>query len=149
MIYLILGGLILLVLVTAGRAGRPVRIRREWRFASGTGALACLVAAAYLGVREAWLPALALVAIGLSLAGTTRFNPRVNPRAGRGEAPPPRREAMSLAEARSILGVSPQAGREEIQAAYSRLMRMAHPDKGGTSGLAAQLNAARDRLLGG
>jgi hypothetical protein len=24
---------------------------------------------------------------------------------------------------------------------------MAHPDKGGTSGLAAQLNAARDRLL--
>jgi hypothetical protein len=26
-------------------------------------------------------------------------------------------------------------------------MRMAHPDKGGTSGLAAQLNAARDRLL--
>jgi len=27
-------------------------------------------------------------------------------------------------------------------------MRLAHPDKGGTSGLAAQLNAARDRLLG-
>jgi hypothetical protein len=27
-------------------------------------------------------------------------------------------------------------------------MRMAHPDKGGTAGLAAQLNAARDKLLG-
>ncbi len=26
---------------------------------------------------------------------------------------------------------------------------MAHPDKGGTAGLAAQLNAARDRLLDG
>jgi curved DNA-binding protein CbpA len=54
---------------------------------------------------------------------------------------------MSLDEARSILGVGADATREEIQAAYSRLMRLAHPDKGGTSGLAAQLNAARDRLL--
>ena len=29
----------------------------------------------------------------------------------------------------------------------TRLMRAVHPDKGGTAGLAAQLNAARDRLL--
>jgi curved DNA-binding protein CbpA len=56
---------------------------------------------------------------------------------------------MSLAEARSILGVAEGASPAEIQAAYSRLMRLAHPDKGGTSGLAAQLNAARDRLLKG
>jgi hypothetical protein len=27
-------------------------------------------------------------------------------------------------------------------------MRQAHPDHGGSHGLAAQLNAARDRLLG-
>jgi DnaJ-class molecular chaperone len=54
---------------------------------------------------------------------------------------------MGLNEARSILGVDEAATREEIQAAYTRLMRLAHPDKGGTSGLAAQLNAARDRLL--
>jgi len=50
-------------------------------------------------------------------------------------------------EARSILGVGPEASSAEIQAAYARLMRLAHPDKGGTDGLAAQLNAARDRLL--
>jgi DnaJ-class molecular chaperone len=54
---------------------------------------------------------------------------------------------MSDAEARRILGVGPAATREEIQAAYTRLMRAVHPDKGGTAGLAAQLNAARDRLL--
>jgi curved DNA-binding protein CbpA len=54
---------------------------------------------------------------------------------------------MSLSEARSILGVGPEATPEEVQAAYTRLMRMAHPDKGGTTGLAVQLNAARDRLL--
>jgi curved DNA-binding protein CbpA len=56
---------------------------------------------------------------------------------------------MSLAEARSILGVGPTATRAEIKAAYARLMQVAHPDKGGTDGLAAQLNAARDRLLKG
>ena len=30
----------------------------------------------------------------------------------------------------------------DIRAAYARLIQMAHPDKGGTAGLAAQLNAA-------
>ena len=50
-------------------------------------------------------------------------------------------------EARAILGVSEGADEAEIQAAYSRLIRMAHPDRGGTAGLAAQLNAARDQLL--
>ncbi|HQP19187.1 MAG TPA: DnaJ domain-containing protein, partial [Phenylobacterium sp.] len=55
--------------------------------------------------------------------------------------------SLGDAEARSILGVGPQATTAEIQAAYARLMRVAHPDAGGTDGLAAQLNAARDRLL--
>ena len=57
--------------------------------------------------------------------------------------------AMSAQEARAILGVGPAATPEEIRAAYTRLMRSVHPDKGGTPGLAAQLNAARDRLLKG
>ena len=54
---------------------------------------------------------------------------------------------MSLSEARAILGVDEAAGAEEIRAAYARLIRRAHPDAGGSAGLAAQLNAARDRLL--
>ena len=54
---------------------------------------------------------------------------------------------MTLDQARDILGVSPAATRAEIEAAYRRLIVRAHPDQGGTSGLAAQLNAARDRLL--
>jgi curved DNA-binding protein CbpA len=56
--------------------------------------------------------------------------------------------SMSLEQARSILGVGPEADREDIEAAYRNLMRRAHPDQGGSSGLAAQVNAARDRLLG-
>jgi curved DNA-binding protein CbpA len=45
-----------------------------------------------------------------------------------------------------VLGVAPDADAEAVQAAYVRLMRRVHPDTGGAPGLAAQLNAARDRL---
>ena len=143
MIFVILGCLVLLVLVTAGRTNKPVRIRREWRIVSASAAIAVLTTAAYLAFREAWIPAVVLVGLGVSLMGSARINVRRKTAA----SPTPPREAMSADEARSILGVGPTAAREEIQAAYSRLMRMAHPDKGGTSGLASQLNAARDRLL--
>jgi len=81
-----------------------------------------------------------LAVLGLWLVTTAR----INGPAPRAAAPP---ERMSLSEARSILGVGPDATPDEVQAAYTRLMRMAHPDKGGTTGLATQLNAARERLL--
>ena len=65
----------------------------------------------------------------------------------------PRAEAaasgvMTRAEAARILGLGEDASEEEIQAAYRRLMRAAHPDQGGSAWLAARLNAARDYLLG-
>ena len=53
---------------------------------------------------------------------------------------------MTPPEARSILGVSETATWDAIEAAYRRLIRLAHPDRGGTAGLAAQLNAARATL---
>lgn len=58
-----------------------------------------------------------------------------------------RRGAMPLAEARALLGVGEGASAREINDAWRRLMARAHPDQGGTEGLAAQLNAARDSLL--
>ena len=39
------------------------------------------------------------------------------------------------------------AGRDEIQAAYRRLIQRVHPDQGGSSDLAARINQARDVLL--
>ena len=54
---------------------------------------------------------------------------------------------MTEAEARSLLGVSADATPQQINAAWKRLMARAHPDQGGTEGLASRLNAARDRLL--
>lgn len=137
MIYIAIGCAVLALLLWASR-GKPILKRREWRFLAGALALACFAAAAYVGVRGGWGKSIVLVVMGLWLAVSTR-------RTGLGL--PAASGKLSDAEARSILGVSPDASIEEIQAAYSRLMRMAHPDKGGTSGLAAQLNAARDRLL--
>jgi curved DNA-binding protein CbpA len=46
-----------------------------------------------------------------------------------------------------LLGVTAAATPQEINAAWKRLMGRAHPDQGGTEGLASRLNAARDRLL--
>jgi hypothetical protein len=139
MLYLALGAAVLWFLVGLGR-GSTVLKRREWRFLSGAFSIAAFAAAAYAGLRGGWAIAIVLVVLGLWLVTTARINA---PRA----TPPPASSEMSLKEARSILGVGPDATEEEIQAAYSRLIRMAHPDKGGTTGLASQLNAARDRLL--
>jgi hypothetical protein len=141
MFYLLLGGVILLFILS-GRATRALK-GDGWRIGAGITAIVAFAGAAYAGIRGAWEPGVVLLVIGLWTAMTARQRPVVR-RVRESSAGGP-----SLAEARSILGVGPQATNAEIQAAYARLIRMAHPDKGGTAGLAAQLNAARDRLLNG
>jgi DnaJ-domain-containing protein 1 len=59
----------------------------------------------------------------------------------------PRAEGMTDSEARAILGVSADASRAQINTAWKKVMARAHPDTGGTEGLAARVNAARDHLL--
>lgn len=54
---------------------------------------------------------------------------------------------MDRIEAYEILGLQPGASRDEIQAAYRRLIQRVHPDQGGSSYLAARINQARDVLL--
>jgi hypothetical protein len=140
MAYFLLGALALWLILRASR--RPVLKRREWRFLSASAAIAAFAGAAFAGVREAWVPMVVLMLFGAWLALSARRPP--------GPATPVvRPEPMSPDEARRILGVGSAASRQEIQAAYLRLMRSVHPDHGGTAGLAAQLNAARDRLLRG
>ena len=54
---------------------------------------------------------------------------------------------ISEADARAVLGVRPGATEAEIRTAWKKAMGRAHPDQGGTEGLATRVNAARDRLL--
>ena len=66
---------------------------------------------------------------------------------GSGEVPPARRTTMSRAEALKVLGLEEGATEAQIRAAHKRLMLQIHPDKGGTSYLAAKINEAKDVLL--
>ena len=117
--------------------------RGGWRVGAGLLAVVLVVVGAAVSIRGDWIIGLPMVLLALFSAAGGRINRR--PRT----APPGPEPAggMSAAEARSILGVEPAATPQEIKTAYARLMQRAHPDKGGTTGLAAQLNAARDRLL--
>jgi len=57
------------------------------------------------------------------------------------------RGVSDVDRARKMLGVTSHASRDEIIAAHRRLVTRVHPDHGGSEGLAAELNSARDLLL--
>ncbi len=68
--------------------------------------------------------------------------------ASAGGAQRPGSGQMSRAEAYRVLGLPEDADEDAIQSAYKRLISSAHPDRGGSAYLAAQINAARQALLG-
>jgi hypothetical protein len=123
------------------RTGRPVaNSRSDLRVARAVAAALAAVGAVVCGLRGAWAGSVLLVILAGLLghaagAGRTDLS-------GLDHAEP-----MSTREALAILGLDAGVGRSEIEAAYRNQMRRVHPDLGGTTGLAAQINAARERLL--
>ena len=59
-----------------------------------------------------------------------------------------RRPAMTAEQARRLLDLPPGASPSEVRAAHRRLVARVHPDVGGSADLTAQVNAARDALIG-
>lgn len=129
-------------LVWLGRRGRRRR-RAKVRVAALLFALLAAVGAVVTAIELRWYVAAPLTVLAGWLWARLYIEP---PRA---KGPHLRPAAMSDQRARALLGVGTNATTQEIQAAYLRLIRAVHPDRGGTSGLAAELNAARDRLLRG
>ena len=134
-VWLALAAIAVWALVRLGRQTER-RGRGHWRVTATLFSAVLIAGAVLLAARGAWLPAVALAGAGLWLTLSSRQRTSVT-----------RTEAMSPAEARALLGVTAEATPQEINAAWKRLMGRAHPDQGGTEGLASRLNAARDRLL--
>jgi hypothetical protein len=133
MIFIAVGVLVLAALVAVGR--KPLMARTPGRLVGLALAGAAAIAAVYDAARGGWIGGSILLTGALWLAQSTL--------GGR----PVATGGMGPAEAASILGVAPTADREEVEAAYRRLMFRVHPDHGGAAGLAAQLNTARSVLL--
>ncbi len=138
MIYLVVALGYFCVLVWVGR--RPTLRSDRYRLARGLVAAFAAVAAVVAGLRGAWIASAALIMVSAFVGGSVRT--RRDPQRRPCEA-----HSMSMAQARTIIGVGPTATRGEIEQAYRRLIVRVHPDAGGAAGLAAQLNAARDVLL--
>ncbi len=63
------------------------------------------------------------------------------------DRPPIRVGPMKRAEALQVLGLTDPVSDSDVRAAWVRLMRVAHPDGGGSDWLAARINQAKDVLL--
>ena len=145
MFLLILGVAILGCLLFALRSFERASVASIHVLLKWVAALGGILLALGLFVSGRAVPAL----IGLVLVGPALWQrwresqpPGPGPRPGRPSG------AMSRVEALDVLGLKPGASANDIHAAHRRLMRMAHPDTGGSDWLASRINQARDVLLG-
>ena len=100
-----------------------------------------LLAAAggFIALRGQWLFGLGAVAVGV-VWYRGLFARLLAPK-------PPDTLSFAIQSARQILGVTAHYNADQIRARHRKLMAAYHPDRGGDSTSAQQLNEARDLLL--
>jgi hypothetical protein len=75
--------------------------------------------------------------------------PQNNQQNNHSQSPPPGgKQAMSRQQAIEVLGLKAEFTEEEVIQAHRRMMQKIHPDRGGSDYLAAQINQAKETLLG-
>jgi hypothetical protein len=157
-VFLLLGGATLVALMFAlgmfsGAEVRTVKTFGIWVIAIGGLLLAVLLffsgrgAAALGDLLTLGMVLWPMIRRQLRPGGAPGFGNGFRPGFNSAPKPPPSRSGMSQEEAYAVLGLKPGADAETIRAAHKRLMRMAHPDNGGSDWLASRLNQARDTLL--
>lgn len=114
-----------------------LRFGMVWLALIGTGLVTVL--------RWAMPSLVRLLPLWLLQRSSARMADGAGPTAGNREPFDPR--VMTRAQALEVLNLREGASREEIMSAYRDLIQKVHPDKGGSSYLAAQVNRARDVLL--
>ncbi|MDO9459501.1 MAG: hypothetical protein Q7N95_05230 [Alphaproteobacteria bacterium] len=137
--FLLLGLLFLRTFASAD----PVRIAKGVRYG---GATVLLALAAYLAFSGRTPIAILLVGWALLLVGRKPSLTKDDTSQDTG-GPRRARSGLSRQEALDILGLASGATHDEVREAHKRLMQTCHPDHGGSSYLAARINAAKDVLL--
>ena len=150
MIPVALGLVALAVLLWAARGFAQARVANVKALLGWVAALAGLTVGTGLLLTGRGAGAVGMLIVFGPLAWSWWQESKLTRKLGRGpgQAPPGRAGRMPRSEALDVLGLHDPVTEADVRAAYLRLIRVAHPDSGGSDWLAARVNQARDTLLG-
>ena len=148
MIPVVLGLIALAVLLWAARGFAQARVANVKALLGWVAALAGLTVGTGLLLTGRGAGAIGMLIVFGPLAWSWWQESKLTRKPGPGRAPPGRAGRMPRSEALDVLGLHDPVTEADVRAAYLRLIRVAHPDSGGSDWLAARVNQARDTLLG-